>query len=148
DLSQAQRLNIVRRFKGGKSRILIATDVASRGLHVEDVSHVINFDVPEDPENYVHRIGRTARAGQSGKAVMLACERYVASLPSVEQLIGHKIPVVHVEEGLLRRDEAPPYVERKRGGGPPRRFQSEKGHRRNSRSRNRWRGHGQEKRNP
>jgi ATP-dependent RNA helicase RhlB len=79
-------------FKRGDLPILVATDVASRGLHIEQVSHVINYDLPQDPEDYVHRIGRTARAGASGKAISLACETYVYSLEAIEEFIGHKIP--------------------------------------------------------
>ena len=114
DLTQARRLSIVRKFKDGETKILIATDVASRGLHVDDVTHVINFDVPEDPENYVHRIGRTARAGRSGKAITFGCERYVMNLPSVEAYVGHKIPVAAWDPVLLKQDEAGVYVDPRR----------------------------------
>jgi len=109
DISQSQRFKIVRRFKEGQTKILVATDVASRGLHVDDLSHVINYDVPEDPENYVHRIGRTARAGRKGCALTLACERFVPSLPQVEDLIGHKILVESFTDEDLVRDQAGPY---------------------------------------
>ena len=72
--------------------MLVATDVAARGLHIPDVTHVINFDLPQDPEDYVHRIGRTARAGAEGDAISLCCETYVYSLPEIEKLIGKRIP--------------------------------------------------------
>jgi ATP-dependent RNA helicase RhlB len=93
NLEQKRRLRIMEDFKSGKLTLLIATDVASRGLHIEDVTHVINWDLPQDPEDYVHRIGRTARAGASGKAISLADESSVFHLESIEELIGHKIPV-------------------------------------------------------
>jgi len=81
-------------FKNGRIKILVATDVASRGIHVEDISHVINYDLPQDSENYIHRIGRTARAGKTGKAFSLACEDYVYHLEPLEEMLGYKIPVV------------------------------------------------------
>jgi ATP-dependent RNA helicase RhlB len=84
DIDQRKRLKLLAGLKDGTLNILVATDVASRGLHIEGVSHVFNYDLPQDPEDYVHRIGRTARAGASGKAVSLACERYVYSLEAIE----------------------------------------------------------------
>ena len=115
DVHQKKRLSIVRGFKSKAIQILIATDVASRGLHVEEVSHVINFDVPEDPENYVHRIGRTARAGLSGMAITLSCERYATFFPALEELIGHKIPVEWHEPEDLIEDRAGAYRAKRRG---------------------------------
>jgi ATP-dependent RNA helicase RhlB len=93
DLVQRLRLRLVHDFKSGKLPILVATDVASRGLHIDDVTHVINYDVPQDPEDYVHRVGRTARAGASGHAVTLACEEYVEALEQIEELVGFKLPI-------------------------------------------------------
>lgn len=104
DLPQSKRTAIIKRVKAGELPILVATDVAARGLHVNDLELVINYDVPEDPENYVHRIGRTARAGKSGRAVMLACERFVFGLPAIEDYINYKIPVEPVTEDLLAQD--------------------------------------------
>jgi ATP-dependent RNA helicase RhlB len=101
DLDQRVRLRLVRDFRSGALPILVATDVASRGLHIDDVTHVINYDLPQDPENYVHRIGRTARAGASGTAISLACEEFVESLSAIEELTGIKIPVAEVHEDLL-----------------------------------------------
>jgi len=101
DLPQAKRLKILADFKSGKLPFLVATDVASRGLHIEGVTHVINVDLPQDPEDYVHRIGRTARAGRSGKAISLACEDYVFSLDAIQKLIGQKIPVAHADDALF-----------------------------------------------
>jgi ATP-dependent RNA helicase RhlB len=76
-------------------------------LHIEDVSHVVNYDLPQDAENYVHRVGRTARAGASGKAISLACEEYVESLESIEQLAGFKIPVEEAPDELFVRPLPP-----------------------------------------
>ena len=81
--------------------ILVATDVASRGLHIDGVTHVINYDLPQDAEDYVHRIGRTARAGAAGKAISLACEEYVHSLPDIEDFIRQKIPVMPLTEEMI-----------------------------------------------
>jgi ATP-dependent RNA helicase RhlB len=122
DLPQKKRLRLMDRFKSGRLKILVATDVASRGIHVEDVSHVINYDVPQDKEDYVHRIGRTARAGKKGKALTLACERWVWYLEAIEEYIGKKIPVIWFDEDWLvpdtsgaRRKRRP----RKRPGSRP-----------------------------
>ncbi|MDD5560436.1 DEAD/DEAH box helicase [Candidatus Methylomirabilis sp.] len=100
-IDQRKRLRIIAKFKDGTLPILVATDVASRGLHVEAVSHVINYDLPQDPEDYVHRIGRTARAGAAGKAISLADEEYVLSLDAIEQYIGFKIPVQWPDEAVF-----------------------------------------------
>ncbi len=94
DLPQRKRFRLMEQFKKGQIKILLATDVASRGIHVEDISHVINYDLPQDSENYVHRIGRTARAGKTGRALSLACEHYVFHLEPLEKMLGYKIPVV------------------------------------------------------
>ncbi len=92
DVDQRRRLQLLADFKEGKLPILIATDVASRGLHIEGVSHVVNFDLPQDPEDYVHRTGRTARAGASGKAISFASEDDVDSLEPIERFVGFKLP--------------------------------------------------------
>ena len=106
-------------FQEGKLPVLIATDVASRGLHVPGVSHVFNFDLPQDAEDYVHRIGRTARAGASGDAISFGCEDYVQSLPAIEDYIGRKIPVEQYDhEGLLKIEIPPPRRRKKRGPKP------------------------------
>jgi ATP-dependent RNA helicase RhlB len=101
DVDQRKRLKIMQAFKEGGLHMLVATDVASRGLHIEGVTHVVNYDLPQDPEDYVHRIGRTARAGASGKAISLADEEYVLALPAIEELIGHKIPVEWADDELF-----------------------------------------------
>ncbi len=106
DLPQKKRLRIIDSFKAGKVRILVATDVAARGLHIEDLPLVVNYDLPEDAENYVHRIGRTARVGKSGKAISLACERFVYGLEAIEDYIGMKIPSESVTDELLVPDRS------------------------------------------
>ncbi len=97
DVPQARRMRMLRDFHDGKIAVLVATDVAARGLHIPDVSHVFNYDLPQDPEDYVHRIGRTARAGASGDAISLGCEEYVVTLPDIEAFIGRKLPVEHFD---------------------------------------------------
>ncbi len=117
DIDQRRRLKVIETFKRGELPILVATDVASRGLHIEGVTHVINYDVPQDPEDYVHRIGRTARAGASGKAITLATEEYVLALPAIEALVGHKIPVEWPEDELFLKTAPPsrPPAAKRRG---------------------------------
>jgi ATP-dependent RNA helicase RhlB len=104
DLPQKKRLKLIEGLKKGHIKLLVATNVASRGLHVEDLPLVINYDLPEDPEDYVHRIGRTARVGKEGKAITIACDRFVQSLESIEELIGMKIPVEWPDDDLIVRD--------------------------------------------
>ncbi|MBI5849046.1 MAG: DEAD/DEAH box helicase [Nitrospirae bacterium] len=104
DLPQDKRIKVLNRFKSGDLAILIATDVASRGLHVDGITHVINYDLPQDSEDYVHRIGRTARAGAGGKAISLACESYVLSLHDIEEYIKKKIPTLPVTDELIVTD--------------------------------------------
>jgi ATP-dependent RNA helicase RhlB len=93
DLAQSERLKIIEDFMAGRFPILVATDVASRGLHIDDLEMVINYDIPQDSENCVHRIGRTARAGNSGQAVSFACEKFGKHLDAIESFIGMTIPV-------------------------------------------------------
>src|SRR5215831_3584553 len=104
DVPQNKRLRFLRDFHNGELAVLIATDVASRGLHIPDVSHVFNFDLPQDPADYVHRIGRTARAGAEGDAISFACEEYAVSLPEIEDYIGHKVPSAPIGPELLAKD--------------------------------------------
>jgi len=94
----------------------VATDLAGRGLHVPDVSHIFNYDLPQNAEDYVHRIGRTARAGAKGDAVSFACEEFVYSLMEIEAFIGHKLPTENIEAGLLVKPQPPVKIERKRSG--------------------------------
>jgi len=114
DIIQKKRLRILADFKDGKLPILVATDVASRGIHVEGVTHVINLDLPQDAEDYVHRIGRTGRAGATGKAISLADEEYVYSLEEIEKYIGQKIPVAWAEESLYIREIRRTHEEKQR----------------------------------
>lgn len=113
DLPQKKRLQIIENIKSGRTTLLVATDVAARGLHIEDLDMVVNYDLPDDCENYVHRIGRTARAGKSGKAISLACETFVFNLEAIEKFIGMKIPTEWEFDDLLARDI-------KDAGPPPR----------------------------
>ncbi|MDR1487734.1 MAG: DEAD/DEAH box helicase [Deltaproteobacteria bacterium] len=106
DLPQAKRLKLMEAFKEKKLQIMVATDLASRGLHVEEVSHVYNYDLPQDAENYIHRIGRTARAGKSGKAISFACEEHVFHLEAIENVLGEKIPVLWADDDLFFADNA------------------------------------------
>lgn len=101
DVPQKKRQAILQRFQEGKLPLLIATDVAARGLHIPAVSHVFNFDLPQDAEDYVHRIGRTARSGASGIAISFACETYAYSLPDIEAYISHKIPFSSIDGAVL-----------------------------------------------
>jgi ATP-dependent RNA helicase RhlB len=127
DVPQRKRLKMLKDFQAGLLPVLIATDVASRGLHVPDVSHVFNYDLPQDPEDYVHRVGRTARAGASGDAISFGCEDYVTSLPDIEAFIGRKIPVAAFDHAKLENLPRPAAAEhagrprRKRSGAPRRR---------------------------
>lgn len=103
---QKKRLKIMQQFKAGEVEILVATDVASRGIHVEDIDIVINYDVPQDPEDYVHRIGRTGRLGKAGKAITMACETYVYHLEAIEHFIGEKIKVEWAQDHWYEKDVA------------------------------------------
>jgi len=127
DVPQRKRLRMLKDFQAGKLPVLIGTDVASRGLHVPGVSHVFNYDLPQDPEDYVHRIGRTARAGAAGDAISFGCEAYAISLPDIEAFIGRKIPVASFDRDALVKVEHVPHRHRhahgddgRRHGGPPR----------------------------
>ena len=122
DVPQNKRERLLGEFKLGELPVLVATDVAARGLHIPEVSHVINFDLPQDSEDYVHRIGRTARAGASGDAISLCCETWVYSLPEIEKAIGMRIPQSLNPDDLMPQDYIKPkHVHRDRSGSPPRR---------------------------
>ena len=101
DIAQKKRLALLDSFTKGELDILVATDVAARGLHIPEVTHVFNYDLPDDREDYVHRIGRTGRAGQSGHSISFACERYAVNLPAIEEYIGHSIPVSQYDQTAL-----------------------------------------------
>ncbi|MDY0297639.1 MAG: DEAD/DEAH box helicase [Acidobacteriota bacterium] len=117
DLPQKKRLRIISDFKAGRIPILVATDVAARGLHIEDLDLVVNYDLPGDCENYVHRIGRTARAGKSGKAISLACDDFIFNLDAIEKFIGMRIPTAAVDAELLVASKVSDYDFRMRGRG-------------------------------
>lgn len=124
DVPQKKRMRMLADFKNGVLPVLIGTDVASRGLHIPDVQYVVNYDLPHDAEDYVHRIGRTARAGAAGDALSLGCETYVMSLPEIEAFIGHKIPVASYDPADLPqlvhpkpRKRRPPNKRGRPGGG-------------------------------
>lgn len=104
DLPQNDRLRIMNNFMAGKFPILVATDLAARGLHIDDLEMVVNYDIPQDFENYVHRIGRTARAGKGGKAITLASEGTDDHLEAIEKFMGTKIPVKKVTDDMFARD--------------------------------------------
>src|SRR5699024_8852478 len=136
DVAQNKRLRLLEDFKTGKLPIMVATDVAARGLHIPDVTHVINYDLPQDPQDYVHRIGRTARAGNPGTAISLACETYVYSLPDIEDYIESKLDAVVPTDDEFASDVViPPRRKRKPRGRKPHRS----GGRRRSGSRRRKR---------
>ena len=132
-MPQRKRLRMLKDFQAGELAVLIGTDVASRGLHVPGVSHVFNYDLPQDPEDYVHRIGRTARAGAAGDAISFGCETYAISLPDIEEFIGRKIPVATFDRDALMQvaaqdprhrhahgDDGQRHRPGGRGGGPSR----------------------------
>jgi ATP-dependent RNA helicase RhlB len=132
EVAQNQRIKTLEDFRAGKIRILVATDVAARGLHVEGVSHVVNFNLPHDAEDYVHRIGRTGRAGASGISVSFACEEESFYIPAIEKFLGHELHCEHPGEELITeppppqgRAEPRPQAARKRTPAPrPRRSES------------------------
>ncbi|MFK7734230.1 MAG: ATP-dependent RNA helicase RhlB [Pseudomonadales bacterium] len=103
EVAQQKRTKTLQRFKDGQLRILVATDVAGRGIHVDGISHVINFNLPEDPEDYVHRIGRTGRAGAKGTSISLACESDSFMLPDIEELLGYTLNYEQAPTHLLEK---------------------------------------------
>jgi len=116
DVPQKKRIRTLEKFKSGEVDVLVATDVAGRGLHIDDISHVINYNLPEDPEDYVHRIGRTGRAGSEGMSISLACESDAFMLPNIEALLGSSLPCENPPKELTADiPELPP------GAPPPRR---------------------------
>jgi len=122
DVPQNKRQKVLANFQAGKLAILVTTDVGSRGLHIPGVSHVVNYDLPQDREDYVHRIGRTARAGESGDAISFGCETYVQTLPEIEDYIGMKIPVATIDRANLPEIARPAHnsrLERTEWGSRP-----------------------------
>ena len=102
EIAQNQRVRTLDAFKSGKLQVLVATDVAGRGLHINDVTHVINYTLPEEAEDYVHRIGRTGRAGAIGTSISFACEEDSFLLPDIEEKLGAKLDCIHPVEDLLQ----------------------------------------------
>jgi ATP-dependent RNA helicase RhlB len=116
EVPQNKRIRTLEQFKSGKIRVLVATDVAGRGIHIEGMDYVINFTLPHDAEDYVHRIGRTGRAGAAGTSISFACEEDSFYLPAIEAFIGHSLPCIQPEEGWL---ELPPAPRRRRAKPAP-----------------------------
>ncbi|MDF7800239.1 DEAD/DEAH box helicase [Pontiellaceae bacterium B1224] len=115
-VTQKKRMRILEDFKSGKVKIVVATDVAGRGIHVDGLSHVVNFNIPENPDDYVHRIGRTGRAGALGQSITFACEMESFELPKIEELLGMELKCKMPTEELL--EELPPAPPRKRKPRP------------------------------
>ena len=109
DVPQKKRERILEEFTKGDVDILVATDVAARGLHIPQVTHVFNFDLPNEAEDYVHRIGRTGRAGESGNSISFACEEYAINLPAIEEYIEHSIPQSDYDTSALIEDLPAPF---------------------------------------
>jgi ATP-dependent RNA helicase RhlB len=101
EIAQNKRTRTLEDFRSGKINVLVATDVAGRGIHIDNVSHVFNFTLPEDPEDYVHRIGRTGRAGKSGVSISFVCEDDAFNIPGIEAMLGEKLSCVSPPEDLL-----------------------------------------------
>ena len=135
DVDQNKRMTRLENFRSGKVKVLVATDVAGRGIHIEGITFVVNYTLPYEPEDYVHRIGRTGRAGANGKAVSFACEEGSFYLPAIEEFIDKKFTCVLPDEPLL----VPPPKGHDRkiesDGRPPRPTRKKSGNRSNSRSR-------------
>jgi len=121
DVDQVRRIKTLEAFREGKYRVLVATDVAARGLHIEAISHVVNYNLPMNPEDYVHRIGRTGRAGASGISVSFACEEDAPQIPVIEQFIGRTLTAVYPDDAWLvplpEAQALPHRVIRSAGGG-------------------------------
>jgi len=127
DVPQEKRQRLLADFQENRIKLLIATDVAARGLHIADVSHVINYDLPQDVEDYVHRIGRTARFGASGQAISFICEEYAYSMPDIEEFIGQKIPVQPITADLLAEVIKPDKKSERNRGRSDSKFRKVKG---------------------
>jgi ATP-dependent RNA helicase RhlB len=138
DVSQERRVRTLEAFRSGTLKVLVATDVAARGLHIEGVSHVVNYSLPMDPQDYVHRIGRTGRAGASGTSVSFATETEAYEIPAIEQFIGRSLTATHPDPDLLT--PLPPLADgvhepKKRPSGPSRQGSRGSGQRPRGRSR-------------
>src|SRR5690554_8149672 len=118
EIAQTKRLKTLEQFKKGQIQVLVATDVAGRGIHVNGVTHVFNYNLPENAEDYVHRIGRTGRAGKTGVSVSFAGEEDAFALPEIEKYISQKLKTAVPEEDLMATMDNPP-ITRKRGARRP-----------------------------
>jgi ATP-dependent RNA helicase RhlB len=136
EVPQRKRIRILESFKAGKIRVLVATDVAGRGIHVEGISHVINYTLPHDPEDYVHRIGRTGRAGLSGTSVSFACEEDSFFIPDIEEFTGQKLNCITPDDDWLTLPPKPRSAPRKKRRPGPQRAKSPSGKRRPNPRRN------------
>ncbi len=115
DIPQHKREKLLKAFQNGEKNILLATDVAARGLHIDDITHVFNYDLPQHPEDYIHRVGRTARAGKAGTAISLGCEDYAHHILEIEEKLGEKIPTALVSDDMLAAvAPVPKFVSEKR----------------------------------
>ena len=103
EIAQNKRLRTLESFRDSTLTVLVATDVAGRGLHIEDVTHVINYTLPEEADDYVHRIGRTGRAGAEGTSISFACEEDSFLLPNIEKKLGHKLDCIHPDDSLMKK---------------------------------------------
>ncbi|HEY5653428.1 MAG TPA: DEAD/DEAH box helicase [Pontiella sp.] len=132
-VTQKKRMRILEEFKSGKVKVLVATDVAGRGIHVDGLSHVVNFNIPENPDDYVHRIGRTGRAGAKGQSITFACEMESFELPKIEELLGMELKCTMPPEELLSElPSAPPRKHKPRSAGQGGRRPHGGGNRRNN----------------
>src|SRR5690606_29368159 len=117
EVSQPKRVRTLEEFRSSAIQVLVATDVAGRGLHIDDITHVVNFTLPEEPDDYVHRIGRTGRAGALGTSISFACEDDSFLLPNIEEQIGMKLACEHPPEALLA--SPPPFSRESAFKAPP-----------------------------
>jgi ATP-dependent RNA helicase RhlB len=126
DVPQQKRLRLLEAFRSGRIRVIVATDVAGRGIHVDSIDHVINYDLPYEPEAYVHRNGRTGRVGMRGRAVSFACEHEAFVLPEIEEYIKERLSCIRPTEEMLKLPHpVNPHVDR-----PPRAGRSGRGRQR------------------
>ena len=130
-VAQNKRQRILSDFKEGRCKLVVATDVAGRGIHVNDITHVVNFNIPERPDDYVHRIGRTGRAGKKGISVTFACEMESFELPAIEELLGERLACTHPEEEMLQLPDPIRKPRPRKPSGPSRSGGGNRGPRRN-----------------
>jgi len=133
NIAQNKREKLLAAFQSGKNPILLATDVAARGLHIDGITHVFNYDLPQHSEDYIHRVGRTARAGNTGVAISFCCEDYAYHLPEIEVKIGHKIPTQPILDDMLADVmPAPDFVPEKNTHGKLHKHQRHGNHKKTS----------------